>query len=273
MPTLHHYHRPRTLADALALLNEPRGIVLAGGALSLAGTDPAIETFVDLQDVPELRVLESDTAGVQIGGARMLSELANHASVPHALRQSLLRCVPHNILNNVSVDESFQQRSHPLLREWITALVAYDPGVEIALPDGTLQMLNAETMLLDPNVPRGIIVRFLIPSLRERQRFGIASVSRTPADAALVAAAVFIHLEADGRVRQVIAAVSGASAEPVQLVDLSALDDTMIDHGSIASAAAAVGEQLRPVGDYKGSAEYRREMAQVCLRRALEQCL
>jgi CO/xanthine dehydrogenase FAD-binding subunit len=60
-------------------------------------------------------------------------------------------------------------------------------------------------------------------------------------------------------------AVAGASSLPFMV-------DTTIDDSSAAvidRLAAAIMEQAAPVGDYRGSVEYRRQMADVLARRAL----
>jgi CO/xanthine dehydrogenase FAD-binding subunit len=43
--------------------------------------------------------------------------------------------------------------------------------------------------------------------------------------------------------------------------------------GSIRAVATAVEDEVEPEGDFRGSEEYRRAMAGVLTRRALEQCL
>jgi CO/xanthine dehydrogenase FAD-binding subunit len=46
-----------------------------------------------------------------------------------------------------------------------------------------------------------------------------------------------------------------------------------LDKERIRAVAAAVEAEVSPKGDYRGSAEYRRAMAGVMTRRALERCL
>ena len=270
MPNLQHYHRPRTLAEAAALLGERETVMLAGGGLALAGDDPAIRQFVDLQAIPELQRMEVGSAGVQMGGARMLSDLAAQTTLPIALRRSLTRCIPLNLLNQISLGESIACRHHPLLREWIAAIAAYEPGMTFALPDGSTQTLNALNFLQRP--VNGILMEMDFPALQAHQRFAIASVTRTPADSALVCAAVFIYFDDQNRVGKAFTALAGVSEDPVTLIDLDSLTDAPLNAATIRDAVATVSDQFHTHGDYKGSAEYRHVMAAVCVRRALLEC-
>jgi len=85
-------------------------------------------------------------------------------------------------------------------------------------------------------------------------------VARTPLDQAIVAAV--------GAVVGQTVRVAVAGASPLPFVVETTVDDlpaTVIDR-----LAAAVTRQTAPVADYRGSADYRRKMADVLARRALE---
>ena len=62
-------------------------------------------------------------------------------------------------------------------------------------------------------------------------------------------------------------AVAGASATPIVVEEIPGANAAQI----IADLVAAVVARTAPQGDYRGSAEYRRAMAEVLARRALTQ--
>jgi CO/xanthine dehydrogenase FAD-binding subunit len=51
------------------------------------------------------------------------------------------------------------------------------------------------------------------------------------------------------------------------------LDDPEVSRANVQRAAEAVADQVDPLNDFRGSAEYKRDMAVVFTRRALEQVL
>lgn len=89
---------------------------------------------------------------------------------------------------------------------------------------------------------------------------GLARVARTPLDQAIVAAAA---VAGPGFAR---VAVAGAGPSPI----LKSVEGSA---PRAADLAAAVQAEAAPAGDYLGSAEYRRAMAGVLARRALEAAL
>jgi len=72
-------------------------------------------------------------------------------------------------------------------------------------------------------------------------------------------------------VRIVLAAVAPTPLRAVAAE--AALRHRFVDAASIAAAAEAAAAEARPIGDVRGSAEYRREMVGVLTRRALQQAL
>jgi CO/xanthine dehydrogenase FAD-binding subunit len=93
----------------------------------------------------------------------------------------------------------------------------------------------------------------------------LARVARSPLDQAIVAAAAVVT--AMGEVRL---AVAGASPKPrcFTAAELG-LSGAAWSPAQIAAAARRVQDAAQPVGDYKGSVEYRRAMAGVMAGRAL----
>jgi CO/xanthine dehydrogenase FAD-binding subunit len=104
-------------------------------------------------------------------------------------------------------------------------------------------------------------------------RWGEARVARTPADDPIVAAVAAVRVN-DDIVKEARVALSGAWSEAAKLAEApAALVGDPLDEDRIREVAAAVEREITPQGDYLGSEEYRRAMAGVLTRRALEACL
>ena len=90
---------------------------------------------------------------------------------------------------------------------------------------------------------------------------GLAHITRTPFDHPIVAAVAVIAEDADAR----RIALGGVASRPL-LVTFERMADA---EGVVARAIDAA----EPYGDFRGTAEYRREMGALLARRALEQAV
>ncbi len=262
------YYRPKTLTEAIALTHQSRAIPLAGGALTL-GADPP-DAVIDVQDVPELRRVEEDARSATFGAALSLESVLD--ALPDAMRRALTRAVPLNLRAGTSIGESLRQWKSPFLREWIATLLAYDIGIEYVNADAERSWDNMIGLMERGSLDTDFITAINLPTMAEGQALGAAYVARSPADVPIVNAAAFLYVDAGRRVGAEFVFVGGASAQPFVQVRLP-LNDHPLDEANIASAVKAVAPQIDPVGDYLGSAEYRREMARVVVQRALIECM
>jgi carbon-monoxide dehydrogenase medium subunit len=267
------YYRPTTLDEAIQLASQPGAQAVAGGALSFGALGLSFETVIDLQDIAEIRQIERVGDSISIGGAATLQQVVEYADVPDVLKRALTRTLPLNIRHGASVAESLTIKNPP--REWLAALVAWDVGVEQALPNGD-RVIDGIANLLEgtskQTLNSGIITRIDIPVLAENEAFGTAFVARTPADEPIVNAAAYVMLGEGGLSDFPFAAICGASVNVVVNLHLGTLDGNPLNEANIASAAKWVMTQVDPVADYRGSVEYRREMTRVTVQRALLEC-
>lgn len=267
-----NYFRPATLAEALKLAEQPGAIPLAGGGLALGSLTPPYETIIDVQGVPEMRRVEHHANGATFGAAVSLETVLEWSGLPAAFQRALTRAIPLNLRNNISIGESLRLWQTPILREWITTLLAHDAGVESAGADGEITWNNLIELLANQQIGGTFATALNLPALRQGHTLGAAYVARTPADAPIVNAAAFIYVDGP-RVESEFVFVGGASEPPIMQVSLETLVGNPLDEANIASAVKAVAPQVDPVGDYLGSADYRREMSRVVVQRALLECM
>jgi len=273
------YYRPSILAEAIERAAHPGSIALAGGALALSGLHSPYDTVVDLQDLSDLRRIEHDDTGLHIGGINTLQEVVESPLIADKLKQAITRMMPLNIRNGATVGESLIVKQPPY--EWLAVLVALDAYVEHA---GHLAEIEKSTLweqTLEEFVPflhlhghpyQGIITQVRIPPMGRHTAIGSAVVSRTPTDIPIVNAAVRVTLDHAGMVKNAIAAFGGVSDSPVLSVELVPLLGHPIHESNFQHAVEIVDSQIYPITDYQGSNDYRRQMASVCVRRALEEC-
>jgi CO/xanthine dehydrogenase FAD-binding subunit len=119
---------------------------------------------------------------------------------------------------------------------------------------------------------KGYVTALHVPVERANTRWGAARVARTAADQPIVVAFAAVKMSA-ATVEEARVALTGAWPEPVRLAEApSVLVGEPLTEDRIRAVAVAVEQEVKPQGDYLGSAPYRRAMAGVLTRRALEAC-
>ena len=103
------------------------------------------------------------------------------------------------------------------------------------------------------------------------QRIGVGffEISARKSDFAFVAAAAQVALDNNGRCLEVALGVGGVGDRPLRL-DMSPLFGTRLDAAAVAEAVDAASRNMDAMSDLHASAAYRRRVAVVLCKRALE---
>ena len=284
MLNLKEYHRPKDLTEAVALLQrkQPRTVVLNGGTWLVGEAPRDVEAVVDIADLGLNRILVEGNL-VRIGAAVTHQQLVESEQ----LRTSALRVISEtaqamsglNIRNRATIGGAIvtADAASPL----VTALLACDAEVVIAgAKDKTKQaddprdfwkvlplagFLAYRRQILDEGT---LIteVRMPLPSPDTRSHY--ARVARTPRDYPIVCAVAAFAMK-DGIAGHVRIAVGGVAATPIRLSRLEfGLEKKRLADWLDGEMEAQMA-LLDPPGDWLGSAEYRKEMARVLVRRAI----
>jgi carbon-monoxide dehydrogenase medium subunit len=102
------------------------------------------------------------------------------------------------------------------------------------------------------------------------QMASLMRIARTPRDQAIVAAVALVDAH-DGVISRVRLAISGAGERPMRLIPVEqALTGQAPTPERLGGIEAMVADLADPRADYLGSVDYRREMAGLLARRAIE---
>jgi CO/xanthine dehydrogenase FAD-binding subunit len=195
-----------------------------------------------------------------------LQSVFDDPACPSILRQTLVGPLTWQVRNETSVQKTL--KSARIAPQWIGALLALGTTVTVEKESGSADV-PLETYLQDGSEGKATTLRVDVGEIR----WGMGLVARTPADEPIVAAFAAVELDADV-VREARVALVGVWQEPVRLAQSAAqLVGGPLDTAAIQAVAQAVAEEVSPKGDFRGSEEYRRAMAGVLTRRALETCL
>jgi len=280
MLNLREYHRPRELTEAIALLQrkQTRTAVLSGGTWLVGEAPPDVEAVVDIADLGLTRILVEGSL-VRIGAGVTHQQLVESdvlgAGALRVIGQTAHAMSSLNIRNRATIAGAIvtADAASPL----VTALLACDAEVVIAGAKDKSGQTNGLKVLPLPGflayrqqiLSEGVLiteVRMPLPSSDVRSHY--ARVARTPRDYPIVCAVAAFAMK-DGIAGRVRVALGGVGPTPIRLNQLEfglekkALAD-WLDRELDAQMAL-----IEPAGDWLGSAEYRKEMARVLVRRAI----
>lgn len=256
---IREYQRASTAEDALTLLKRETidtAPLMPGPRMPDDGF-PAAAAVVDLQELP-WDYISREPAVLRIGCNTLLQTLVENAAI-------------RSVANGV-IAEAAALAAPRTLRN-LTTLAGALAGIIDGPPELTLALLaldaqaTVQSSVAQQVVPLrdyksstiGLLVE-VAADLTASSAAALARVARTPLDQAIVAAV--------GAVAGQTARVAVSGATPLPFVVETTVDD--VPAAVVARLAAAVVNQAAPVGDYRGSADYRRRMADVLARRALE---
>jgi aerobic carbon-monoxide dehydrogenase medium subunit len=277
-PAAFDYHRVDTADEAIERLAElgDEAKVLAGGQSLVPMMNFRLvrpPALVDVSRVAELRGLRREDGVLRIGA------LTRHAEVEHAAADDLAggfeilrraaRFVGHFPIRARGTFGGSVAHADPAA-EWCMLAVALDAEIVVRGPDGRRAIPAREffagffTTTLEP---AEIVEEVRFP--RPWRHAAIQEFARRHGDFAIVAAVVALEAE-DGVVRDARVVVGGVDEVPVRAEAAeAALRGRASD--AFADAAKAAAAEVDPSGDIHGSAEYRRELTGVLVRRALEE--
>ena len=283
-PAPFEYFAPQTVPEALDLLHE-RAVdakILSGGQslmpmLNFRLVKPG--ALVDINGIDELAYIRRED-----------SVLAPVLAIGAATRQSRVMASEEVSRACGLLSEALAFVGHPAIRNRGTiggSLAHADPSAEQPLVAATLEaelvlqsvrgarVLQADAFFLDHLTtalePDELLTEVRFPVLAGRTGWSFQEVSRRRGDFAVVDAAAAVTLDERGVCQQARVVVGGVSGVPMRLWRLEeALAGTELAPPLIAEAAELVKSEIDPQSDIHASAEYRRDVAAVLVRRALE---
>ena len=219
------------------------------------------------------------TAYLSLGARASLQAVYEAPDSPELIRHTLSGALSWQLRNENTVIQAV--RSPRLAPQFLAALLAL--GAEVLVGESARALLAGEGKLL-ADILRQAMPHFdsmsavCVPLDVPGRAWGESRVTRTPADVPIVGVIAVVDLDnskGGGRavVRQARLALTGAWQEPARLAESAGLlVGDALSAARIQQVAAAVEQEVAPRDDFYGSADYRRAMAAVLTRRALEDC-
>ncbi len=278
MSAKYEYYKPRTLEDAWRLLAEaPQARLIAGGTDLLVRLKKRVlappGALVSLRSIPELAAIEARGAMLRLGALASAARLASDPEVTAAL-PALARAAQWlggaQIRNVATLGGNIANASPAA--DLVPPLLVYEARVEVRsakerreVPLSDFFRGPGETCLR----PGEILTAVLVPRPAEGARSGYLRKGRVRMDLALAGVAALVERRDDVCSRARLAACAVAPV-PLRLRRAEAqLEGERLTSEAIERAAAAAAAEVSPIDDVRTSAEYRRVLVQVFVRRLL----
>jgi aerobic carbon-monoxide dehydrogenase medium subunit len=271
---------PESLKDAIDALGRLDGEarLVAGGTALVAMIRLGLvkpERLVSLHRVPALsRIAVED-------GSLVLGAMATHADIERArvvrdgwplLADAVRRVATPAIRTSGTIGGNLayaEAASDPA-----PALLCLDAEVRVAGPGGQRVVPIARFFrgfyeaALEPGE---IVTAVRVPPAPAGARGGyVKYTSRSAEDKPLVGVAALVALDASGRCVEARIGLGGAAPTPMRAAQAErALRGEALTDAAVRAAAEAAAREADPLSDLMGSADYRREMVRVWVRRLL----
>ena len=278
------YHRPATLDEALTLLAEHGGEAkpLAGGqslipAMNFRLARPAV--LVDLNRVAELGYVRAGRDGLQIGAMTRQRAVERSEAVRSAapLLAEAMPFIAHPQIRNRGTVGGSLAHADPAA-ELPAVMLALEARFRARGPQGERWIPAGEffTGILETALgPDELLLEVAVPKSPARTGYAFAELARRRGDYALVGVAARVTLDRRGRCQAARITLFSVGDGPVLATAAAAMLDGQepSPEAMRAAADAAAQRDIDPPSDIHASAAYRRRLAAVLTRRALQRAV
>jgi aerobic carbon-monoxide dehydrogenase medium subunit len=281
-PAAFDYHRVDRVEDALERLAElgEDAKVLAGGQSLVPMMNFRLvrpPALVDVTRIPDLRYVLRDGDALRIGALTVHREIellsdpdviSGYELLPRAARW-----VGHYPIRTRGTFGGSIAHADPSA-EWCMLAVLLDATIVVTGPDGEREIpasdffLGFFTSALEPGE---LLLEVRFP--RPRPHAALREFARRHGDFAIVAAAVALDVDGD-RISDPRIVVGGVDEVPLRVRDAErAIEGAAPGGEAFAAAGRAAAGAVEPSSDVHGNAEYRKELTDVLVRRALAEAI
>jgi len=278
------FHRPATIREAVKLLNRAKGSarivagctdVIAGG-----GSGDSVRFLIDITHagLSYIRPPKKGRGVWAIGATTTMAELENSAVLREVaggiLARAAATCGSVEIRNMATVGGNMANGSPAA--DLAAPLLALDATATIENPRGRrkLPLANYLHCVRHGGVKYTVLAEVEFPDPPQgRCGWSFQKLGRTALDISVVNTAAGLRVETGGRVEWARIALGAVASAPVRMTDAEqSMAGRTLDRALVAEISDRVMWAVEPIDDIRASAEYRREMSRVLMRRAIEEC-
>jgi aerobic carbon-monoxide dehydrogenase medium subunit len=280
-PAAFEYHRASAVEDAVAKLTElgDEAKLLAGGQSLVPMMNFRLvrpSALVDVAGIPNLQYLEPhDGRGLKIGALtphRWVEEMeAPELLEGFSVLKRAARWVGHYPIRTLGTFGGSIAHGDPSA-EWCLLAALLDAEVVAIGPGGERVILASDFFhgfFMTALEPDEMVVEVRFP--QPAPNAALQEFARRAGDYAIVAAAVTLDID-DGKCRSARVVLGGVADVPLRLTEAErVLEGAEAGRAAFEEAGREAAKAVDPPSDVQGTAEYRRDLSAVMVRRALEE--
>jgi len=282
IPRPFELHSPDTISEAISLLKSKKDSkILAGGQslvplMKLRLVSPA--NLVDLRRIPGLSYIKEAKGHLLIGSMTTHNEVATSSLVNKkcmTLSETASQIGDQQVRNRGTIGGTICHADPA--GDIPAAAVALDAELKVAGPRRR-RVIKAKDFfedILTTSLRREeILTEVKVPVLPPKSGGAYLKLGRGASDLATVGVAAVITLDKAGACKDARLGLAGVGSTPIRATRAEdVLKGQKLSDGLVAEAGEKASEMSNPSSDIRGSAEYKREMVKVYVRRAIGQSL
>ena len=281
-PAAFEYRRVSTVDEAIEQLTQlgEDAKLLAGGQSLVAMMNFRLvrpSALVDINRIPELQYVEPDGEGLKIG-ALTPHRWVEAVEDPDILEgfsvlKKAARWVGHYPIRTLGTFGGSIAHADPSA-EWCMLALLLDAEIVAVGPGGERVIAASDffqSFFMTALEPDEMIVEVRFPE--PAPRAALQEFARRAGDYGIVAAAVALDVE-DGECRSARVVLGGVSDVPLRIPEAEeALAGAEVGPEAFEAAGQAAAGAIDPPSDVQATAEYRRDLASVLIKRALGEAM
>ncbi|HEY1363075.1 MAG TPA: xanthine dehydrogenase family protein subunit M [Xanthobacteraceae bacterium] len=277
-PPPFHYHDPKTVSEAVALLGSLENAKLLAGGQSLM---PMLnfrfvqpDHIIDLNRVDGLSYLRESGRTLEIGAMTRQRDL-EFSDVVRArwpiMHEALLQVGHRQTRNRGTIGGSLCHLDPAA--ELVSLATGYDATVTVAGPKGRREVPFAQfpVAYMTPSIELNeLVVGVRFPQWADQHGYAFIEVARRHGDFAITSAAVLLEGDSGGKITRASVTIGGMGTAPVRARELEAAITGQVPAKDLFREACESCRKLEAIDDIHAPASYRQHLAAVLSRRALE---
>jgi carbon-monoxide dehydrogenase medium subunit len=276
-PAPFSYHRPESVAEAVAMLSGLEDAkILAGGQSLMAMMNFRYlmpEHIVDINRIPELTEIREVPGAIRFGAMVRQRDVADSLLVQTRcplLIEALTHVGHIQTRNRGTVGGSLSHLDPSAEMPAVFRALDATLHVTSARGDRDVPMEDWTLSYMMPNLEADeLLVGITVPSWPSGHGYAFLEMARRHGDFALAGAAALLTLNGDNTIDRVAVALAGVDTGPVRLEDVGGSLVGQRPDTALFAAAAEIAGTVAGIEDVHASQGYRRHLAVIYTRRAL----